>query len=92
LELTALLEVPVQVTVEPSQQLAVEVDLVGRPWRAATSWACGWAVASGAGAKIAARAALASGSGEAARAGRAQNARIRTVTPKTVLLFISILL
>jgi len=35
LELTALLEVPVQVTVEPFQQLAVEVDLVGRSLRAA---------------------------------------------------------
>jgi hypothetical protein len=37
LELTALLEVPVQVTVVPFQQLAVEVDLVGRPRRAAAS-------------------------------------------------------
>jgi hypothetical protein len=36
-EFVALLVVPEQVTVEPSQQLAVEVDLVGRDPRAATS-------------------------------------------------------
>ena len=85
LESTALEEVPVQVTVEPSQQWAVESDLVGRRWpRAATSWAS----TAGAGAKIADQAA-AEESGEAARTGREQNARIRSAAPRIRHLFIS---
>jgi hypothetical protein len=89
LESTALEEVPVQVTVEPSQQWAVESDLVGRRCpRAATSWAWGWASTAGAGAKIADQAA-AEESGEAARTGREQNARIRSAAPRIRHLFIS---
>jgi hypothetical protein len=90
LELVALQVVPEQVTVEPSQQLAVQLDFTGRrPW-AAASWACGWASTAGAGAKIAAQAAAAgSGEAEAAWTGREQNARTRSATPKISPLFIS---
>jgi hypothetical protein len=87
LALTALQVVPEQVTMEPSPQLAVQVDLTGRRPCAAAAWAGGWASTVGAGAKIAASA-VAAGSGEAARAGRAQHASARSRTPRISLFFI----
>jgi len=84
-ELVALQVVPEQVTVEPSPQVATQVDL--GTMRVAASAAGGVAPESAAGAKMAARASTA-GSGVAASTGTAQSPRNSSATPRRANRFI----